>query len=199
MLKYLGKLSFCIASRKWPIMLNWRANSMSLPSFFWLLQGNRWPFLRQTTRQSSCQLRNKETGHCTKGTWCGWDRYLVLHANLSKHCLQKFRKWFIISTITINVKQLRWWRVSSSPMSVSTSLINWQLRTSMWLTVFGMSSMSPTRYNVAFAGKYQRSWNFLILSASHFLICSSNPIGNLLLSLFSECKYCNNYTNKRKE
>lgn len=59
-----------------------------------------------------------------------------------------------------------------------------------------MLSMSPTMYKVAFAGKYQRSWNFLILSASHFLICSSNPIGNLLLSLFSECRCCSNYIQK---
>lgn len=68
--------------------------------------------------------------------------------------------------------------------------------TSIWWTVFEILSISPTMYKVALAGKYQRSWNFLILSASHFLICSSNPIGNLLLSLFSECRCCNNYIQK---
>ncbi|KAF5764664.1 hypothetical protein HanXRQr2_Chr15g0694661 [Helianthus annuus] len=63
----------------------------------------------------------------------------------------------------------------------------------MWLTVFAMLSISPTIYKVAFAGKYHRSWNFLIFSASHFLIWSSRPIGNLLLNLFSECKCCNSF------
>lgn len=77
--------------------------------------------------------------------------------------------------------------------------VNQQLHTSMWLTVFEMLSMSPTMYNVALAGKYQRSWNFLILSASHFFICSSNPIGNRLLNLFSECKCCNSYINQKKK
>lgn len=64
--------------------------------------------------------------------------------------------------------------------------------TSICASVLGMSSISPTKYSVAFAGKYQRSWNFWIFSGSHFLICSSSPIGNLLLSLFSECKCCSN-------
>lgn len=38
--------------------------------------------------------------------------------------------------------------------------------------------MSPTINRVAFAGKYQRSWKALIVSGSHFFICSSRPIGN---------------------
>lgn len=58
--------------------------------------------------------------------------------------------------------------------------------------------MSPTMYKVAFAGKYECSWNFLILSASNFLICSSNPIGSLLPSLFSECKCCWQLCSTRK-
>lgn len=72
-------------------------------------------------------------------------------------------------------------------------------RTSIWYIVLEILSISPTMYSVAFPGKYHRSWNFLILSTSHFFICSSNPIGNLLLSLFSECKCCSNCAQKQRD
>mmetsp|Transcript_14061 Transcript_14061/g.46618 ORF Transcript_14061/g.46618 Transcript_14061/m.46618 type:complete len:537 (-) Transcript_14061:21-1631(-) len=56
---------------------------------------------------------------------------------------------------------------------------------------------SPTTYSVAFAGKYQRSWNCLTFAASQVTTWSSLPIGKRHPKLLSQCRCCNSWQSTR--
>lgn len=173
-------------------MLNWGTNCMSFSFNHLRLINSICSLIWKGSTQTSWQLWNEKISHGTEGTRC-WrsECWLIIQTSFSKHSLCK-SDCLVKIDYAAEIQYLFTKEKRQCKREVRDYL------TSILWTIRGMFSMSPTIYRVAFAGKYHRSWNFLILSTSHFLICSSNPIGNLLPSLFSECRCCNNYSQENK-